>query len=106
MRYSTTGQLLSSTFLGTPDYDQCFLVQLDTQDGVYVIGQTHGAYPVTPGKYTNAGSSQFIHKLSSDLSTSAWSTVIGNGQGDKCEAVCLRDHNSILMFERRTGTEV
>ncbi|MBK9761663.1 MAG: gliding motility-associated C-terminal domain-containing protein [Flavobacteriales bacterium] len=83
MRYGTNGQLLSSTFLGTPDYDQSFLVQLDTQDGVYVIGQTHGAYPVTPGKYTNAGSSQFIHKLSTDLSTSAWSTVIGNGQGDE-----------------------
>ncbi len=83
MRYSAAGQLLGSTYLGTASYDQCFFVQLDTQDEVYVVGQTHGAYPVTPGKYTNPGSSQFIHKLSTDLSTSLWSTVIGNGNGNE-----------------------
>jgi gliding motility-associated-like protein len=83
MRYSEAGQLLGSTYIGTASYDQCFFVQLDTQDAVYVVGQTHGAYPVTPGKYTNTGSSQFIHKLATDLSTSVWSTVIGNGNGDE-----------------------
>ncbi len=83
MRYSAAGQLLGSTYLGTTSYDQCFFVQLDTQDAVYVVGQTHGTYPVTPGKYTNPGSSQFINKLSTDLSTSLWSTVIGNGNGDE-----------------------
>ncbi len=83
MRYSAAGALLGSTYLGTASYDQSFFVQLDIQDAVYVVGQTHGAYPVTPGKYTNPGSSQFIHKLSTDLSTSLWSTVIGNGNGDE-----------------------
>ena len=83
MRYSDSGQSLASTYIGTSDYDQCFFVQLDTQDDVYVVGQTHGAYPVTPGKYTNAGSSQFIHKLATDLSSGTWSTVIGNGNGNE-----------------------
>lgn len=81
MRYAENGQLLSSTFVGTSSYDQSFFVQLNTSDEVYVVGQTHGAYPVTPGKYSNSGSSQFIHKFSQDLSTSLWSTRIGSGSG-------------------------
>lgn len=79
MRYGADGSMLSSTFLGTLDYDQSYFVQLDTDDAVYVVGQTHGAYPVTPGKYTVANSSQFVHKLAHDLDASQWSTVFGNG---------------------------
>ena len=77
------GSLASSTYLGTPAYDQSYFVQLNTADEVFVVGQTHGAYPVTPGKYANPGSSQFIHKFSHDLSTSLWSTRIGNGSGSE-----------------------
>lgn len=79
MRYAANGALLSSTYIGTNQYDQCFFVQLDTQDDVYVVGQTHGNYPISAGKYANVGATQFIHKFSTDLSTSLWSTVIGSG---------------------------
>lgn len=82
MRFNAPGNArVASTYLGTAAYDQCYFVQLDTQDNVYVVGQTRGNYPVTPGKYANPGSSQFIHKLGHDLSTSLWSTRIGNGSG-------------------------
>jgi len=79
MRYSPQGAPWSSTFLGTNTYDQCYFVQLDTNDAVFVVGQTDGPYPVSPGRYQVPGSSQFIHKLSNDLSASNWSTVFGNG---------------------------
>ena len=83
-RYSAAGNaLLSCTFTGTDNYDQCYFVQLNITDEVFVVGQTHGAYPVTPGKYTNAGSSQFVHKFSNDLGTSLWSTRIGNGSANQ-----------------------
>lgn len=79
-RYAALGApLLSSTYLGTSAYDQCFFVQLDNQDDVYVVGQTRGNYPVSPGVYANPGSTQFIHKLNTGLTTSLWSTRIGNG---------------------------
>jgi gliding motility-associated-like protein len=81
-RYSTNGNnLLSATYLGTANYDQCFFVQIDTNDDVYVVGQTRGNYPQSPGVYANPGSSQFIHKFNTDLSASIWSTRIGNGNG-------------------------
>ena len=61
MRYGDNGQALGSTYIGTGSYDQCFFVQLDTQDAVYVVGQTHGSYPVTPGKYTNCELPAFVY---------------------------------------------
>jgi gliding motility-associated-like protein len=83
-RFSPTGDaLLSATYLGTPAYDQGYFVQLDTDGAVFIVGQTHGTYPVTPGKYANPNSSQFIQKLDHQLSASQWSTVIGNGQGNE-----------------------
>ncbi|MEO8067685.1 MAG: gliding motility-associated C-terminal domain-containing protein [Flavobacteriales bacterium] len=80
VRYNAAGtSRLSATYLGTAAYDQSYFVQLNLADEVFVVGQTYGAYPVTAGKYANAGSSQFIHKFSHDLDASVWSTVIGNG---------------------------
>ena len=83
LRYAQAGAALSSTFLGTEAYDQCYFVQLDTDDEVYVVGQSNGAYPVSPGRYAVPGSSQFIHKLTHDLDASEWSTVFGNGNNSQ-----------------------
>lgn len=83
-RYDPTGAtMLSTTYLGTSGYDQSFFVQLNTSDEVFVVGQTNGNYPMTPGKYGVANSAQFIHKFSNDLSVSLWSTRIGNGNGNE-----------------------
>ena len=71
------GALTAATHLGTAFYDQSYFVQIDLAGGIYVVGQTHGAYPVSAGVYANASGSQFIHKLDHDLSTSLWSTRIG-----------------------------
>ena len=82
VRYNSTGSaLLSSTFIGTSEYDQAYFVQLDINDDVYVVGQTTGSYPVTASCYNNPNSGQFIQKYSPNLSTSLWSTVIGTGSG-------------------------
>ena len=45
-----------TTFLGTAAYDQAFFVQLGGDGGVYVLGQTLGAWPVSGGVYSNTGS--------------------------------------------------
>jgi gliding motility-associated-like protein len=73
--------IISSTYLGTSEYDQAYFVQLDTEENVYVFGQTDGTYPVTAGVYSNPNSGQFIHKLTKDMDSTLFSTVIGNGSG-------------------------
>ena len=73
--------LMSSTYIGTPQYDQVYFLELDSSNQVYLLGHTQGNYPVTGGVYFNANSGQFIHKISNDLETTFFSTVIGSGRG-------------------------
>ncbi len=76
------GTMIASTFLGTGAYDQCYFVQLDTDDNVYVVGQTTGTYPIMPASVYNVpNSGQFIHKLDNMLSTTLFSTTVGRGAG-------------------------
>lgn len=83
VRYSANGNsILACTYLGTAAYDQCYFVQLDLNDDVYVVGQTTGNYPITPATvYNNGNSGQFIHKLNNLLSATSFSTRIGRNTG-------------------------
>jgi len=73
--------LIAGTFLGTNEYDQSYFLDMDPDQNVYAFGQTNGVYPVSEDAYSNPFSGQFIHKLSSDLSTSLLSTVVGSSSG-------------------------
>lgn len=75
---SANGSLLASSYLGTPAYDQAFLLDTDENDNVVVFGQTQGGYPVSSGVYSNPNSGQFLHKLTPDLSATVFSTVFGS----------------------------
>ncbi|WP_181305234.1 PKD domain-containing protein [Rufibacter sp. XAAS-G3-1] len=72
--------IMAATFLGTSAYDQTYFLQLDATNNVYLFGQTLGNYPVTSGTYRNNNGRQFLHKLSNDLSATAWSTAFGTGR--------------------------
>jgi gliding motility-associated-like protein len=73
--------ILSSTYWGTPAYDQCYFIQLDKDNDVYIVGQTTGKMPVTAGVYNNPNSGQFISKIDQLLTNLIFSTVFGNGSG-------------------------
>jgi hypothetical protein len=69
-----------ATYLGTSSYDQAYFLQIGADGGVYLLGQSLGAWPVSAGVYSNAGSHQFIQKLNSDLDQRLLSTVFGSGR--------------------------
>ncbi|MFL5764854.1 MAG: PKD domain-containing protein [Bacteroidia bacterium] len=73
--------LMHATYWGTASYDQCYFIQLDKDSNVYVVGQTEGVMPVTPGCYNNPNSGQFITRMNDSLNTLGFSTVFGNGSG-------------------------
>lgn len=82
IKYQNSGNypIQNATLIGRGGYDQCFGIQVDNNDNVYVNGQTlGGGFPVTSGVYSNASSSQFLMKLNSDLNTNIYSTVYGSG---------------------------
>ncbi|TAL56186.1 MAG: PKD domain-containing protein [Bacteroidetes bacterium] len=76
---ANAAQLLRSTYLGTTEYDQSYMIEVDASGDLYVYGQTQGAYPVSAGVFSNPNSGQFIHKLSGSLVSTRFSTVIGSG---------------------------
>jgi gliding motility-associated-like protein len=73
--------ILNSTFVGTNVYDQNFLIQLDNNNDVYIIGQSMGSMPVSAGVYFNLNSKQFIWKMNNTLSATIFTTIFGNGNG-------------------------
>ena len=77
------GSLVEMTYLGTTNYDQTFIIELDDVESVYTTGQTLGAWPVISAAYSNANAKQFIHKMSNDFSTIDYSTVFGSGAGSQ-----------------------
>ena len=70
--------LLRATYVGTAAYDQAYFLQLGTDGGVYLLGQTRGAFPVTAGLYNTPGGTQFIQKLDANLAQSQLATVFGS----------------------------
>ncbi|MDX1628043.1 MAG: PKD domain-containing protein [Fulvivirga sp.] len=70
-------QVNTGAFLGTSAYDQVYLMDLDSEDNVYLLGQTRGAYPIQGNVFSNVGGGQFIHKLSNDLKSTYFSTTFG-----------------------------
>ncbi|KPM49527.1 hypothetical protein AFM12_02680 [Jiulongibacter sediminis] len=75
------GQQVALTYLGTAEEEIGNLIDLDTEDNVYVFGLSQGAYPINGVVYQNPGSGQFIHSLNSSLTETNFSTVIGTGKG-------------------------
>jgi gliding motility-associated-like protein len=72
--------ITAGTYLGRTDYDQAFFVEVDRNNKVFVLGQSVGGiFPTWNAPYANPNSSQFVIKLSNNLSTNLASTTIGNG---------------------------
>ena len=70
--------ILASTYYGTTSFDEVFFVELDSEDNIYVYGQTEGYLPITPGCYGNIACTQFITKLPTKLDSIIYQTVFGN----------------------------
>lgn len=79
-RVSSDGTtLLNCSYLGTSEYDQSYLVDVDNDGFVYCFGQTFGNMPVSDSVFKIDNSTQFLMKLNPTLSAIEKSTLIGNG---------------------------
>lgn len=72
--------LLQATYIGTSSYDQCFFIQLDKSENVFVFGQTLGDFPMSDDVYGQVSTGQFLQKIDPTLSTVLLSTTFGNKQ--------------------------
>jgi gliding motility-associated-like protein len=110
-----TGLLTRLAYNGTASIDINFFVDLDASGRVYLLGQTKGPFPVTPGLYTNTNSSQFLQMMDENLQQTIRSTTIGTGQRntfdfvptalmvDVCDNVYLSGWGGNVNFEGSTA---
>ncbi len=76
--------VLSSTYLGTSNTDKSYFLDFDADGNAIVIGQSDGGqYPISGNVFSKAHSGLFIHKLDPKLQFTYFSTVIGNGDGNR-----------------------
>lgn len=74
-------ELLYSTYFSTPEDDSAFLVELDSNEDIWVCGMSLGEIPLVGNAYSNAPSPTYVAKFSSDLSDLELSTQVGPGLG-------------------------
>jgi hypothetical protein len=84
-----SGAIVWSTYLGSPNYDRIYAVEVDSAHNVYVAGRAGRGFPTTAGTIqtafagdSNPSSSYgyqdgFVAKLSADGASLVWSTYFG-----------------------------
>ena len=112
---TSAGPALSGTFLGSSNYDQAYLVDVDDSSRIYVAGITLGTWPILPASvYADPGAPHFIQRFSPDLNQLQISTVVGasTGQGpslsptafmvDICRKIYLSGWGGTTNSQRNT----
>ena len=108
--------IVHATYFGTSAYDQIFSLELDKNSNIYVVGQSEGSIPVTPGKYNNPGSHQFLASFEPDLKKLRWSTVWGSGSKnvdltinafmvDDCERIYVSSWGGAVSLRGLSSTD-
>ncbi len=89
-KFDSSGNRVWATFVGGPNYDRAYAIEVDNQGFVYVAGRAGVGFPVTSGTVQTAFGGDvnpnnpiygtqdgFIFKLSPDGKTLVWSTYFG-----------------------------
>lgn len=86
-KFTPDGQLEWATYLGGPNYDRAYAIELDPDGFVIVSGRSGPGFPTTPGAFqteylgNDAGiygtQNGFVAKLSPDGDELVWSSQIG-----------------------------
>ena len=77
MKLSPDGlNITNGSYIGTPNYDQSYFVEIDRANNVYLLGQSlGGAFPIFNSGFVNPNSSQFVMKLDSNLAVLTLSLI-------------------------------
>ncbi len=105
--------LVASTYLGDGYFSQGLGIAVDGDGDVFVAGQAnsgpYATFPTTTGAYQTANkapSSVFITRFSANLSTLAYSTLIGgsNGAGDAATALVIDANDNAYVAGYASST--
>jgi len=84
MKLAANGsQILAGTFLGSSAYDQLYFIETDSDDNVFVYGQTRDAANsfIINAAFSQPNSGMLVTKFDPLLSSIVWSAIFGSGVG-------------------------
>ncbi len=108
VKMNRAGQLVWSTYLGGPNYDRAYAIEVDDQGYVYVGGRAGDGFPTTPGvlQTTFAGDTNpgaygtqdgFVAKLTPDGSQVVWATYFGGPGSDFNRDIDIDDSGNVYL---------
>lgn len=109
-RFNTSlSSLQSSTYIGSPEYEQALGITSDSKGYIYIVGDCRSAnYPTTNNAYDNvySGSSEiFITKFSPDLTNVLASTFLGGSGDESTRAIVFTPNNEIIVGGSTSSTD-
>lgn len=98
---SDLSMVTSGTYFGTSGTDRGYFIDLDSEDNVWIYGQTDGSVPVYPeGTYGEVGGSEiYLAKFTSDLTQRLVTTMIPGYLAPVAFMVDVCDHVYISGYE-------
>lgn len=91
LKLNTTGTGLSySTFLGGPNYEEPYDIDVDDSGNAYIAGSTDSGFPTTSGAFDvthNGGDDVFVSKLNDTGSALVYSTFIGASDYEEAHGI-------------------
>ena len=82
-KYNSSFDNLATSYVGNSGYNQCYFVQIDIEDNVFILGLTDTYLEIFPINNYHITGSQFIQKLSSELDSLMISSSFGSGEIEK-----------------------
>jgi hypothetical protein len=118
-KIDAAGNIVWSTFLGGPNYDRVYAVEVDDAHNVYLAGRAGPGFPTTPGALQEAfagdgaasasyGSQDgFVAKLSADGSALIWSTYFGDANSGFIRDIDIDGMNRVhLAATQMSGADL
>ncbi|GEM_PF-6480406 len=114
MKLDPQGSLLWSTYVGGPNYDRAYAVEVDDQGYVYIAGRAGLGFPVTPNAFLttfqggNGGAygdeDGFICKVKPDGSGLVFCSYFGDRNSDGIRDLAIDPHGDIYIYISCSGT--
>jgi hypothetical protein len=111
-KFNANGQLIWSTYLGGPNYDRAYGVEVDSKGYVYVAGRAGPGFPTTANAFQSTFSgvdagiygmqNAFVAKLSADGSSLVWASYVGTGT--MCRDLAIDENGDIYIPLGYEGT--
>jgi gliding motility-associated-like protein len=74
--------ILKAKYFGTTQNDQVFSLELDNNEDIYIVGNTHGNIAPIGNVYAVTNGKQFISKINNDFNTINFISTFGRGAAD------------------------